>query len=145
MVGLETLAALQAKGADVPALLQRPTFRHRHQMGIDETFTAIGSSEGSTNYTVAFTNAASAGEAGEVVVEGLPQVLSKALSIPLGDIDTPRPLYSYGVDSLLAIELRSWFAKELKVNVAVFEIMGGAGLAAVAAAVASKSSFRQAS
>ena len=145
MVGLETPAALQAKGADVPALLQRPTFRHMHQMGIDETSTAIGSLEGTTNYAVAFTNAGSAAEAGEVVVEGLTHKLSKALSIPPGDIDTSKPLHSYGVDSLLAVELRSWFAKELKADVAIFEIMGGASFAAVAGAVASKSSFRQAS
>lgn len=145
MVGLETPAALQAKGADVPALLQRPTIRHMHQMGIDETFTAIGSSEGTTNYAVAFTNAGSAAGAGEVVVEGLAQKLSKVLSIPPGDIDTSKPLHSYGVDSLLAVELRGWFAKELKADVAIFEIMGGASFAAVAAAVASKSSFRQAS
>nr|ANM86508.1 putative type I PKS [Cladonia uncialis subsp. uncialis] len=145
MVGLETPAALQAKGADVPALLQRPTFRHMHPMGIDETFTAIGSSEGTTDYAVAFTNAGSAAEAGEVVVESLTQKLSKALSIPPGDTDTSKPLHSYGVDSLLAVELRSWFAKELKADVVIFEIMGGASFAAVAAVVASKSSFRQAS
>lgn len=145
MVGLETPAALLAKGADVPALLQRPTFRYMHQMGLDDNVAATGPSDGAINYAAAFTGATSAAEAAEVVVDGLTRKLSKALSIPPGDIDTSKPLHSYGVDSLLAVELRSWFAKELKSDVAIFEIMGGSSFAAVAGTVAAKSQFRQAS
>jgi KR domain/Phosphopantetheine attachment site len=142
MVGLATPAALRAKGTDVPALLERPTFRYMHQMDIDETSATSGSGS-ATNYAAAFVGAATLAEAEEVVVEGLTQKLSKALSMPPENVDTSKPLHSYGVDSLLAVELRGWFAKELKSDVAIFEIMGGASFAAVAATVASKSQFRQ--
>jgi hypothetical protein len=143
MVGLATPAALQAKGADVPAILQRPMFRHMHQMGLDGAAT-IASSDNTINYAIAFANAGSLAEAEEIVVEGLTQKLSKALAIPPADIDTSKPLHLYGVDSLLAVELRSWFAKELKSDVAIFEIMGGGSFLRVAATVASKSQLRKA-
>lgn len=145
MVGLETPASLRKRDADVPALLQRPTFSHMHQAGLDDSPSATGSTDGSVNYGASFTNAASAAEAGDVVVEGLAKKLSKALSMPAEDIDTSKPLHSYGVDSLLAVELRSWFGKEFKADVAIFEIMGGTSFSAVASVVTAKSSYRQAS
>ena len=46
---------------------------------------------------------------------------------PAGDVDTGKPLYAYGVDSLLAVELRNWFGKEIGAEVAIFDIMGGQG------------------
>lgn len=144
MVGLETPAGLAANGTDVPALLQRPMFRYMHGMGIDETMSADGAADKTANWSVAFANASSLAEANEAVVEGLTHKLSKALSIQPVDIDTSRPLHSYGVDSLLAVELRSWFAKEFKSDVAVFEIMGGVNFATVASTVILKSKNRQA-
>jgi hypothetical protein len=37
------------------------------------------------------------------------------------------PIHSLGVDSLLAVELRNWFAKEIGVVIATFEIFSGMG------------------
>ncbi|KAJ6096143.1 reducing type I polyketide synthase [Penicillium sp. IBT 16267x] len=147
IIGLETPAGLIAKGADVPALLQRSTFRYMHAMGIDEGAWAEGMVKANNtavkNWSTSFTGACSLAEASDVVVEGLTHKLSRALSIQPDDIDLVRPLHSYGVDSLLAVELRSWFAKEFKSDVAVFEIMGAGNFAAVAATVISKSKNRQ--
>lgn len=150
IVGLETPSGLQAKGADVPALLQRSTFRHMHCVSIDyghgtNSGEASNQSNAAKNWAVAFMSARSLADANDIVVEGLVQKLSRALSIPPIDIETVRPLHSYGVDSLLAVELRSWFAKEFKSDVAVFEIMGASNFAAVAAMVLSKTRNRQAS
>ena len=141
IVGLETPAGLRA---DVPALLQRPQFRHMHQMGLDSSPGATSdSTQGQTNYAAALGAATSLASASDVVIDSLTQKLSKALSITPADIDTSKPLHSYGVDSLLALELRSWFAKEFKACMAIFEIMVGASFAAVASTVAGKSGYKQ--
>jgi len=39
------------------------------------------------------------------------------------DIDAALPVYSAGVDSLVAVELKYWFLKELHAEVAVFNIL----------------------
>ncbi|KAK8069347.1 hypothetical protein PG994_005963 [Apiospora phragmitis] len=155
VVGMETPAGLRAKGADVAALLQRSTFRYLHAMGpgegqdTDEGGGAVGDgvpqANAAKNWYVAFASARSAAEAEEVVVEGLVHKLSRALSMAPEDIDHLRPLHSYGVDSLLAVELRSWFAKEFKSDIAVFEIMGAANFGAIAATVKAKSKNTQVS
>lgn len=54
-------------------------------------------------------------------------------------------LDSYGVDSLVAVELRNWVAKELDADIAVFETLGGATIAGIGSLAASKSSFKQSS
>lgn len=143
LIGLETPRAMRAKGLNEPHWMQRRTFRHLHQMGLDEN---VGQdSERAVDYVSLFRNATSLGEATRILTEGLVRKLAKALSIPADDIDTSKPLHSYGVDSLLAVELRNYFAKELGAEVAIFDVMGGASFTAVGLTVASRSKYRQAS
>lgn len=64
------------------------------------------------------------------------QVLLDALSaklrvmLQLGESDGPivhdAPLVELGIDSLVAVEVRSWFLKEVKVDIPVLKIVGGA-------------------
>ena len=50
--------------------------------------------------------------------------------LQLGDqpIDHEAPLVELGVDSLVAVEVRSWFFKALKVDIPVLKVVGGASL-----------------
>lgn len=63
----------------------------------------------------------------------------------MADVDANTPLHQYWVDSLVAVELRDWFAKVLQAELGVFEILGGATLASVSQLVAKKSNLVQAS
>ena len=49
---------------------------------------------------------------------------------------------SYGVDSLVAVELRNWFAREVSAEVAIFEILGEPSISSLAVAVARRSQYR---
>lgn len=44
------------------------------------------------------------------------------------DIDHNIPLVELGIDSLVAVEVRSWFLKELKIDVSVLKVIGGDSL-----------------
>ena len=70
------------------------------------------------------------------------QGLVTALGMPAGDVDIGKPLHAYGVDSLLAVELRNWFGKDVGAEVAIFDIMGVQSIAEVAALVAGRSRWR---
>lgn len=143
IIDLETSTAIRAKGTNEPHWMQRRTFRHLHQMGLDEILP--NDTETAVDYVSLFRSATSSGEAGQILTEGLVKKLAKALSIRPDDIDTSKPLHAYGVDSLLAVELRNYFAKELGADMAIFDLMGGASFAAVGLTVASRSKYRQAS
>ncbi|CAG7929919.1 unnamed protein product [Penicillium olsonii] len=83
--------------------------------------------------------AKSLAEANTVVTELFAQKLSAALGIASGDIDANKPLHQYGVDSLVAVELRGWLSKEIQADLGVFEIIGGATMTSVAQSAARKS------
>jgi hypothetical protein len=51
------------------------------------------------------------------------QRLSKGLGVPLNSFDSLKPMNGYGVDLLVAVELRNWFQSNLNADVPVFEVM----------------------
>lgn len=48
--------------------------------------------------------------------------------IALHDIDTASPTSQYGVDSLVAVELRDWILREIEADIPVFEILQASSL-----------------
>lgn len=127
-------------GRDVPWVRKR-TFRHLLASA------ANGSSKETTShanvtYGMAFRDAQNAEERAAAVMAGVMHKLSCALSIPAQELDTAKPLHAYGVDSLLAIELRNYFAREFRADVPIFDIMGAPSLEAVGALVEARSSIQ---
>lgn len=64
----------------------------------------------------------------KVAVEGLIRKVSAMLMRPEGDIRTTTSLANYGVDSLVAIEFRSWIARELGATLQILEILAADSL-----------------
>ncbi|KAF9873041.1 putative polyketide synthase [Colletotrichum karsti] len=64
-----------------------------------------------------------AAEARALISQEIRIKLSSILMRPLEEIDSHRSITAYGLDSLNAIELRNWIAKELRVNFQVLELI----------------------
>ncbi|KAH9885669.1 hypothetical protein F4778DRAFT_798830 [Xylariomycetidae sp. FL2044] len=89
-------------------------------------------------HMVLFAEAKGPAERAAVVVEALIAKLARALSVPADYIDVDKTLSAYGVDSLMAVELRNWFINDFDAKVAVFDIMGNTSVAAIGELVVSK-------
>jgi hypothetical protein len=63
-------------------------------------------------------------EKAQVVSIALVEKLARALLVSSDHIEPDQTLERYGVDSLMAIELRNWAINNFQSKVAVFEIMG---------------------
>ncbi|OBT75234.1 Type I Iterative Polyketide synthase (PKS) [Pseudogymnoascus sp. 05NY08] len=79
-------------------------------------------------------------EAVEVVVGGLTKKLMDSFMILESDVDSSKSIASYGVDSLVAVELRNMLALRAGAEVSIFDIMQSSSITALAATVALKSS-----
>ncbi|KAF2798819.1 reducing type I polyketide synthase [Melanomma pulvis-pyrius CBS 109.77] len=79
----------------------------------------------------------------DLITTALIRKLAKTNSSLQGEIDVCKPLVTYGVDSLLAVELRSWLAKEFGADVALLEIQGGVGFESLGRIVAGRSVFNK--
>lgn len=67
------------------------------------------------------------------------QITNLCVRTPTEDIEVTRPISGYGVDSLLAVELRAWIFSEIKAEVSVFELLSNEPITALARKIATKS------
>ncbi|GKZ27179.1 type I Iterative Polyketide synthase (PKS) [Aspergillus brasiliensis] len=77
--------------------------------------------------------------ASEIVCEALVAKLAKSMMMPVDDIEHTRPVSSYGVDSLLAVELRGWIFTELQADVSVFDLLSNIPISMLARRIVTKS------
>ncbi|KAJ4862469.1 polyketide synthase dehydratase domain-containing protein [Trichoderma breve] len=88
--------------------------------------------------------AGSRDEAARIVGDAIADKLASIFMIDVADIDLSKKPAGYGVDSLIAVELRNMLVLQAGADVSIFNILQAASLAALAADVAAKSSHVQA-
>ncbi|KAJ8116684.1 hypothetical protein OPT61_g1936 [Boeremia exigua] len=128
LMGTVTPADLLAKGIQVPDAMARPllsTFAScPDSMSVIECSTGVDAAR-------LFKQTNDVAQKEQLVADALAQKLARSLSMAPEDVDLSRPLFTYGVDSLVAVELRNWLGKEFGADVPVFDIMGGASITAI--------------
>lgn len=72
---------------------------------------------------VLFQQAESHSEKVGIFIEAIRERLASAMGMAADDIDAYRGLSEFGVDSLMAVELRNWIRRDFGAFVSVFEIM----------------------
>lgn len=138
IIGLVTPATLESQGLEVPHWIQGPVLSPLAQIGLSTT-SITDHKSGNVDFAAELRGTSTFIDAQAVVLAALVTKLARALGIPPIDVDTNKPLHAYGVDSLLAVELRNWFGKELGANIAVFDIMGADSITAMSVTVATNS------
>lgn len=139
ITGLPLPATLRAKNLEESSWLARPLFRQLHQIESTEDPFKGQSSLSSTSLETLLHAATSISEAGNMVADALGTKLSNLLAIDRQEVDIDKTIYSYGVDSLVAIELRNWFLKMVAADVAVFDILGNHSIHSIGALAAERS------
>ena len=119
---------------------EKPLFKC---MTLDEAHSQdLPSREQTFQLAAAMENARSLQEGSHAVTRALTAKLSSALALDEKDIDPDKHLSKYGVDSLVAVELRTWLDTELKANIAIFDIIGST-VATIAQLAASRSKLQK--
>ncbi|GFN16497.1 type I Iterative Polyketide synthase (PKS) [Aspergillus tubingensis] len=117
--------------------LGKPMFRYMAQQRSSEGHRERQGQ--SINLPAAFRGAESMADATAAVTKALTVKLARTLSVDEGSLDENKALHQYGVDSLVAVELRTWFSKEVQADVATFDIIGRATITSLAGVAASRS------
>ncbi|KAK2603263.1 hypothetical protein N8I77_009734 [Diaporthe amygdali] len=78
-------------------------------------------------------------EAKGIVLSGLMAKLAKGLMMEIDDMDASRPINMYGVDSLVAVDIRAWALKEVQSVIHVSEILKSMPMADLAGKMAEAS------
>jgi len=121
-----------------PRWLDNPPMRQL-KMNTVSSSTTTATQQDSEQSAYRLDNVTSLKKAVYIVCRGLTKKLSRLLSLPEDEIDSSRTMAAYGVDSLVAIELRNWLLKEMKADVPLFEITGYSSVMALSEKVARRS------
>ena len=110
----------------------------------DNADAALGDTQSkqSLDMSAVFSKASSLDEAAAAVNEALLRKLSATLALSREELDADTPLHPYGVDSLVAVELRNWFIKEVHAELAIFDILGSATTRTASRLAAVKTRFK---
>ncbi|KAI0880462.1 uncharacterized protein GGS22DRAFT_182315 [Annulohypoxylon maeteangense] len=141
LVGAVIPAHFRARGEEPPEFLDRPFvagFDNIYDSSGKHTAGVAGASSEVTNPSILFAQASTPQKRSEVVVNALKGKLAHALCVDVEEVDARKGLSDYGVDSLMAVELRNGIRIDFGANVAIFEIMGGVPIIAIGQLVVKK-------
>ena len=74
----------------------------------------------------------------KIISTSLIKRLSEIFMTPESEMDADAPLASFGVDSLVAVELRSWIASTFEIDMSMFEVLQSASVIALSGKIAGK-------
>ncbi|KAF2965402.1 hypothetical protein GQX73_g8174 [Xylaria multiplex] len=139
LVGPVTPVQCLQRGLDVSPLALRPLFASFSMLiGENKESSTVGAGS-LPNFRMLFHQAVGAEQRAAVVVQGLTARLARAMAISIEDVVPSRHLSDYGVDSLMAMELRNWISRDFGAHLAVFDIMGTMTILAIGALVEERS------
>lgn len=139
--GLTTGTMYHERGVPPPSYLGYPLFTHLRKTSASRS---QNPEENPTYLVQALLSAASTlEEAVNVVTQGIRNKLASLLAIPVGNIDPAKSISSNGVDSLVAMEFRTWLVKDLGADIPLLDIMGTSSITTISHKIASVSKLAQ--
>lgn len=104
-----------------------------HFVANQDTHTRQGgkSSTGSSSLGSMLGKTSTDGEYIQLLEKALSEALGTMLQLDSTEILTSTPLTKLGIDSLVAVQIRSWFLKELSIDIPIFKMLGGASISEI--------------
>ncbi|KAJ4322670.1 hypothetical protein N0V84_004695 [Fusarium piperis] len=144
LFGLKTPADILSQGQTPPAWLDRPLFRAFSSLPGSSAKADEGDISRDADHQAAalFRQSPDSTDRTDIVLRALAAKLARAMSMSPEDIEPNKPLSVYGVDSLMAVELRSWIGRDFGAAVAISDIMGGVPISHTADLIVAKSAIK---
>ncbi|KAL6231683.1 hypothetical protein BDW75DRAFT_243677 [Aspergillus navahoensis] len=138
LVGIENPSVLIARGLDLHHSIRRPIFRHLFQRTTPQSspFQEPEASARQSRPDILQANHAYPDRQASLVLEWTCSKVSQVLGVPIADICPDKPVLSYGIDSLVAVDLKNWFEREIGARVTVLDLMGNIPLQELCATAA---------
>jgi aryl carrier-like protein len=138
VAGIMSEEEMYRKGVVRPRFYSRPLIRHleRVKRTIEEKPSQQKAAETVPSKAILTTDSSdNQAHSQATVTEAICGRLSDMLAISTEDIEPAKPLHAFGVDSLVAMEIRSWFKESMGADVAVFDILSNMSIDSLAAKV----------
>jgi NADPH:quinone reductase-like Zn-dependent oxidoreductase/NAD(P)-dependent dehydrogenase (short-subunit alcohol dehydrogenase family) len=138
VTGLATGGSVGLAGINTPYYLDDARFSIMAQIGVRGSASAATSGNDVPAHAL-ISQAKSLQEAASSVLEALLKQVAKMLQTDPSEIDTSTFLHSFGIDSLVAIEIVNWAMRETKSTITVFDVLAGVPITTLCNRIAAKS------
>jgi acyl carrier protein len=140
ITGCGNPAMFEAAGREVPFWFKDPRFSHLLHDGGQGVSTCIEKTPKQSIQDLVV-ESKSQEEKLTIFLQALRGKVAKQLLMDEKDVDSSRSPNAIGIDSLIALELRSWIMRELQVEIATMDISQAMSLQELAEKIAEKSSW----
>ncbi|KAJ5087235.1 polyketide synthase [Penicillium angulare] len=131
--GLPTAGILHREKLEKPFYIDDPRFAILNKLHLD----GIESKEETTEFLeFKLGQCQSLQDVSDVTTAAVCERLARGLQTDVGNIDASKPLHAYGVDSLMAVDIRTWALAEAKAEIALFDVLSGISIAGLARKIA---------
>lgn len=117
-----------------------PKFAHIVR-GIHNNTESVAKKDTRVSIRESLKQASSLAQIQHIVEEALVGKIVSVSMTPEEDVDLDKPLAAYGMDSLVAVEIRNWITNEMAANIPALEFIASSSLAGLAKVIISKSTF----
>ncbi|RYC61650.1 hypothetical protein CHU98_g4553 [Xylaria longipes] len=138
ITGLATGGSVRRANISTPYYLDDARFSIMARIGLDDRASPAAGGGNIPTYTL-ISQAKSFQEATSSVLEALVKQVAKMLQTDPSEIDINRFLNSFGIDSLVAIEIVNWVVKEVKSAITVFDVLAGVPIMTLCNRIAARS------
>ena len=114
--------------ADAPTPFYASNVRFSHHVLLEDDKASPEDSGTSVSLAQRFAAAKSPDEQSEIIRDVFIGKLERVLQSSRDQIHPSQGLIALGIDSLMAVEVRSWFLSELEVDMPVLKLLGGASI-----------------
>lgn len=121
--------------------MSNPMFSHfrRHAAEAEVTAETKQISNGSMSVKDALKSAESADDAASIICNGLLGYLASRSGVSVGNFNSEMSLTECGVDSIVAVDVRNWIARELESSIPLLELLANHPLSQLSVDIASRS------
>ena len=115
-----------------------PPFAHFRRRALDANG-GNGQADSSGRVGDALRQASTFEEAADRICAALVDRISSRSLIPVDNIDTSKAITEFGIDSLVAVELRNWIAREMESTIPILDLLANQSLLQLSATIGQKS------
>lgn len=136
ITGLRTGGMADLAGFKIPWWFNDSKFIHiKH---VDTHQVTMETDEDTEQLQTLLAQSTSMDAAVEVISIALVRKLAKSLMVDAEDIEATKPISRYGVDSLLAVEIRSWIYTDIQADFSVFQLLSNVPISELVLEIAKK-------
>ena len=109
-------------------MLATPRFSHFRRMANRTIGAKTSLDEKTASVREALREVKTAEEAISTVCHAIMEKMARLLMLPVNEIDETKAMQEYGIDSLVAVEMRNWISANLGATISVLEILGSGSI-----------------